>query len=320
MKNNNVYRECRGALFLAELEKATGYNCSLVNIYDEELLSLFGTDECLKKTNKSDYKINPLLGIDELGTDFMSDLVEKIKPNSFDDLIKVLGLAHSTYGWNENGEKLFDNGAPLNEIFANREDISEMLIKHYNLETETAIQIMQDVRKGKGLTKKQTEILVKKSVPQYIIDSLNKIKYLPSKSHSLIRTVFALCEAYYKIHYPLEFYSVYLSYRAKQFELKTMQNGIDCVLERIKEIKSKKDSGDCQITQKEQKLYNTLMVVAEMEQRGYKFLNIDLYKSDAELFIIDNDRKGLIPPFVAIDGLGTKYATLIAEEVKKLKK
>ena len=43
-----------------------------------------------------------------------------------------------------------------------------------------------------------------------------------------------------------------------------------------------------------------------MWERGFKFGKLDLYRSDSTEFIIDGDT--LIPPFVAMDGLGENVA------------
>ena len=65
---------------------------------------------------------------------------------------------------------------------------------------------------------------------------------------------------------------------------------------------------------KEQDLIGTLEVALEMTARGYKFGSVDLNKSHSKNFTIDEDRKTLIPPFRAIDGLGDTVANNIIEE------
>ena len=57
---------------------------------------------------------------------------------------------------------------------------------------------------------------------------------------------------------------------------------------------------------KEKNLLTVLELALEMTERGFSFQNIDLYKSDANEFIIDGNT--LIPPFNSIPGLGTNAA------------
>ena len=51
-----------------------------------------------------------------------------------------------------------------------------------------------------------------------------------------------------------------------------------------------------------------------MYERGLNFVEIDLYKSDAEKFIVTE--KGLLPPLCTIEGLGESVAQNIVEERK----
>ena len=60
----------------------------------------------------------------------------------------------------------------------------------------------------------------------------------------------------------------------------------------------------------------TLTICLEMAERGFSFSNIDLYKSDASRFLVDEKNKCLIPPFIAIDGLGEAAAVSVIEARK----
>ena len=70
------------------------------------------------------------------------------------------------------------------------------------------------------------------------------------------------------------------------------------------------------VTNKEESLLTTLESAIEMTARGYKFSNIDLYRSDSKNFIVDHETKSLIPPFSAIDGLGEAAAKTVIEARK----
>ena len=64
-------------------------------------------------------------------------------------------------------------------------------------------------------------------------------------------------------------------------------------------------------TDKEDQLLTTLEVVYEFYLRGFSFLPLSIYDSDALKFLPREDK--LLPPFVAIAGLGENAARDIAE-------
>ena len=54
-----------------------------------------------------------------------------------------------------------------------------------------------------------------------------------------------------------------------------------------------------------------------MLARGFQFKNIDIKKSLAKTFYIDEENKSLYLPFMAVDGLGESVANKIIEERAK---
>ena len=55
-----------------------------------------------------------------------------------------------------------------------------------------------------------------------------------------------------------------------------------------------------------------------MLERGYQFLNIDLYRSQATMFVPDHERKGLIPPFCTLHGLGASAGQSVVDARERL--
>ena len=53
-------------------------------------------------------------------------------------------------------------------------------------------------------------------------------------------------------------------------------------------------------------MYSILELVLEMYERGFKFLDVDLYKSHSTKFIVEDG--GIRPPLNSIPGLGTVAA------------
>ena len=153
------------------------------------------------------------LGIPEFGTDFMKDMLLKLKPKSFDDLVQISGLSHGTGIWLDNGENLLNEGRTLCELPALRDDILLQLMQ-YGLEKDSACQIAECVRRGKfyyysDLTFEPVELMRSKNVPEWYIQSLRKIRYLFPKAHAVAYVMNAVRMAWYKINYPKEFASVY---------------------------------------------------------------------------------------------------------------
>ena len=102
---------------------------------------------------------------------------------------------------------------------------------------------------------------------------------------------------------PLAFYAAYFYRRSQKggFDAAMMCHGIDLVKQKIQEIKADEDS-----SAKDEDLFTTLEVCYEYYLRGFDFAPIDLYKSHATKFVIEDGK--LLPPFVAVSGLGESAA------------
>ena len=176
-----------------------------------------------------------------------------------------------------------------------------------------AFTIMERVRKGAWLKISDEErngyiqAMRENNVPDWYIESCGKIKYMFPKAHAAAYVLMALRVAYFKVHHPLYYYCAYFSIRAKAFELKTMSAGLDAVKDRMKDITEKRQRNEA--SNVENDLFTTLEIVNEMLERGFKFGKLDLYRSKATEFFIDGDT--LVPPFVAMDGLGENVAKQI---------
>lgn len=166
---------------------------------------------------------------------------------------------------------------------------------------------MEFVRKGRGLQDEWIEEMKKHGVPDWYIESCKKIKYMFPKAHAAAYVLMAVRIAYFKVHYPIYFYAAYFSVRAADFELDTMVKGSEALKARIEEILSKGNDA----TPKEKSLLTVLEIALEMNERGFSFQKVDLYRSNAKDFIVDGNT--LIPPFNAVDGLGTNAAINIVK-------
>jgi len=128
------------------------------------------------------------------------------------------------------------------------------------------------------------------------------------KAHATAYVLMAMRIAWFKLYKPILFYSAYFSIRATHFDVYAFQGGEYEISKKMDEIE--KDNFR-HATEVEKKLYTVLEVANEMIKRGYKFKSIDIDKSMEKEFVIDEDGKSLILPFITIDGLGLNVAESI---------
>ena len=297
------------------IKELTGINPETIPMDDKEVMSLFTSTKALGVTPEQIECEVGCLGLPEF-TRFVIGIVLETKPTTFAELVKISGLSHGTDVWNGNAQELVRNNVcPFKETIGCRDDIMVYLSNH-GIEPLDAFKIMELVRKGRQKKMKDKwdeykKLLKEKNIPDWYIDSCDKIKYMFPKAHATAYVSAAWRIAWYKINRPIEYYACFFSIKGQAFDLEAMEMGYDKIKERLAELKLKKFG----LTPKEQDLITTLEVALEMTARGLKFGSVDLEKSDSKNFVIDKDT--LIPPFRAIDGLGDVVAQNIVEERKQ---
>ncbi|MGC5324080.1 PolC-type DNA polymerase III [Brevibacillus sp. SYSU BS000544] len=284
------------------LQDLTGLDPKKIPLDDPKTMSIFSTTDALAVTPEQIGTNMGTLGIPEFGTKFVRQMLEDTKPTTFAELVQISGLSHGTDVWLNNAQELIRNGTcKLSDVIGCRDDIMVYLI-YKGLEPSRAFKIMESVRKGKGVNEEDQEEMRNNSVPNWYIDSCQKIKYMFPKAHATAYVMMAVRIAYFKVHHPLEFYATYFTVRADDFDIPLMAKGSSAIKAKIKEIEEK--GHDAQ--PKEKALLTVLEMALEMVERGYKFLNVDLYKSDSQKFLIEDNC--LRAPFNAMPGLGTNAA------------
>jgi DNA polymerase III subunit alpha, Gram-positive type len=247
------------------------------------------------------------LAIPEFGTRFVRQMLEETKPTTFSELVQISGLSHGTDVWLGNANELIYNGTcELKDVIGCRDDIMVYLI-YKGLEPSLAFKIMEFVRKGKGLQDEWIDEMKKHDVPDWYIDSCNKIKYMFPKAHAAAYVLMAVRIAYFKVHHPILFYAAYFTVRADDFDVDAMAKGSKALRTRIEDINAK----GLDAAPKEKSLMTVLEVALEMCERGFSFQRVDLYRSSATEFLVEGD--SLIPPFNSIPGLGTNAALNIVK-------
>ncbi len=291
------------------LEDLTGLDAKEIPLDDKETMSLFTGKEALHL--KSDIKSTVgTLAIPEFGTGFVRQMLLDTKPKTFSDLIRISGLSHGTDVWLGNAQDIVRSGtAPLSGCICTRDDIMLYLIAQ-GVAPKLSFTIMEAVRKGKGLKPEWEEEMRANNVPNWYIDSCNKIQYMFPKAHAAAYVTMAFRIAYCKVHYPLAFYMAYYSVRADDFDAALMANGHSVVKAKIEELSALETK-----TQKDKNVLSILEVCDEMYARGYSFCPIDLYTSDAEKFQ-EVDGK-ILPPLTSMQGLGASAAHSIVEARKE---
>ena len=286
----------------------TGVNPQDVPLGDPETMSLFESPKALGVTEEEINCKTGTLGIPEFGTKFVRGMLIDTKPKTFADLLRISGLSHGTDVWLGNAQTLIENGTiTLKETISTRDSIMIYLINK-GVEKKKSFKIMEKVRKGKGLTEEDIADMKASDVPDWYIESCQKIKYMFTKAHAAAYVMMAFRIAYFKINYPEAYYASYFSVRAcDDFDYSCMCQGIDVARDAIREIQAKGQEA----TAKDKNKQTVLEIVVEFYARGFKFCPIDLYRSDAKNFLPTEE--GLLPPFSSLQGLGVNAAQSIVE-------
>lgn len=293
------------------LQDITGVDPQKIPLDDKETMSIFSSPKALGLTPEQIHSPVGSFGIPEFGTKFVRGMLEDTKPTTFEELLRISGLSHGTDVWLNNAQSLIQAGTiKLDEAICTRDDIMIYLIKK-GMEPKPAFKIMECVRKGKGLTPEQEQLMKENNVPDWYIASCKKIKYMFPKAHAAAYVTMAFRIAWFKVHIPKAYYAAYFSIRAKAFDSDIMCHGKERVKNKMKEIELMGN----QATAKDKDTYDDLEIVFEMYERGLDFLPIDLYASDSKKFLVEDN--GIRPPLNSIPGLGTVAADSIIEARKE---
>ncbi len=246
-------------------------------------------------------------GLPEFGTRFVMKMVEEAKPRSFADLLQISGLSHGTDVWTGNAQDLINDGiCDISHVIGCRDNIMNDLIA-YGVDSALSFQIMESVRKGRGLKPDWEKAMIEAGVPDWYIGSCKKIKYMFPKAHASAYVMSAIRVGWYKVHMPVAFYAAMFTVSNVGLDAEIVmrgKGGVRAEIERIEKLG--KDA-----SQKEQASVAGLQLVNEAYARGIKFLPISLQKSDHKAFLPENGAIRL--PFSSLGGLGENAAQNIIE-------
>ena len=302
---------------LRMLQDLSEIDLTTITFDDEKVMSLLTSPKALGITEEQIECPTGTLGLPELGTKFVINMLVETKPKSFGELVKISGLSHGTDVWAGNASELIkDNVCPFKEVIGCRDDIMVNLM-NWGMEPKKAFKIMEFVRKGKASKDPETwkgyaESMKTVGVPDWYIESCHKIKYMFPKAHACAYVMSALRIAWFKVYHPIWYYTAYFSVRTTDFDIETMIKGYDAIKRKLEELQAK----GFEASNKETSIIDSLKCALEATARGIKFGEVSIYKSDSVNFKIDDDGS-LIPPFRTIDGLGDTVAKTIVEEREK---
>ncbi|MDK2865893.1 MAG: polymerase subunit alpha, Gram-positive type [Clostridiales bacterium] len=291
---------------IKQLEELTGMDVFDIPIGDPDTMKIFTSIETLNIKDPA-YSLDiGSLGIPEFGTKFVRQMLKDTEPKTFSDLVRISGLSHGTDVWLNNAQTLVrENIVTIKDVIATRDDIMNYLLQ-MGLEPLTSFKIMEKVRKGKGLGEQDIIDMKAKDVPDWYIRSCQTIQYMFPKAHAVAYVMMSVRIAYFKVHQPLAFYATYYASKVDDFDAELICKGVEVVRAEMKRLEELEKP-----SKKEQDFASLLEIVDEMYSRGLQMLKVSIKHSDAEKFKIKDGK--LLPPFLALQGVGASAAQAIAE-------
>ena len=294
------------------LEDLTCRDPKTIPFDDVATMSLFYCTDALGVTPEELGATSGTFGIPEFRTPFTRQMIDDTNPDVFSDLVRISGFSHGTDVWLGNAQDLIRSGqCTIKNAISARDDIMMYLI-HHGIDPLLSFKTMEKVRKGKGIDPEVVKKLQDGDIPQWYIDSCQKIKYLFPRAHATAYVMMAYRIAFCKVHYPLAYYAAYFSIRADEFDANVIAKGQDYVGQQIKELEE--IAKEKKLDAKQNATLIVLQLAWEMYLRGYDCENVDIYTSDAEKFIIHE--KSLLPPLASLSGMGVKASQSIVEARK----
>lgn len=292
---------------LRMLQDLTGIDPKTIPLNDPKVISLFTSPKALGVTRDELKCEVGSYGLPEFGTKFVRGMLVDTQPKNFADLVRISGLSHGTDVWLNNAQYFIKSGdTTLKDCISTRDDIMVYLM-YKGVKPKNAFTIMESVRKGKGLTAEHEAEMKRNDVPDWYIESCRRIKYMFPKGHAVAYVMMAVRVAYFKVYYPEAYYATYFTVRADDFDADLICKGESAIEAKLEELYALGNK----VTVKDKGMTTVLELSYELYKRGFKLLKVDIYKSHATKFIIEDGR--IRPPMDALEGVGSNAAKSIME-------
>ncbi len=296
------------------LEDLTGVKMADVPMNDKEVYKMLTSTEPIG-VNPDDIKSKTAtFGIPELGTDFVRQMLVEASPKSFADLIQISGLSHGTDVWNGNAQDLIKNNiCTITDVIGTRDSIMITLIKK-GVDKAEAFRIMEVTRKGKAakdFTQDTEKMLRDNGVEDWYIESCKKIKYMFPKAHAVAYLMAAVRLMWFKKYYPIAFYATYFTVRGEAIDYQSAIKGKAVAIKSLKDVTERLK---IEKVAKDEELRTSLQMVCEMLSRNLEFLPIELGKSSAKKYNIEDGKIRL--PYSSLKGVGESAAISLEETCK----
>ncbi len=291
---------------LHDLEELSGLSSHDISLRDKEVLRIFNGVDALNLQDTRWQLGKGTLGVPEFGTMFTRGILNDVHIGGIEDLVRVSGLSHGTNVWAGNAQDLVKKGTvDFRHVIATREQIM-IYGQQMGLSRAFSFDIMGKVKGGAGLTPEEITTMQEANIPEWYIDSCNKIGYMFPKAHAVAYVLNGFRIAWYKLHAPAAFYAAYFSTKVDTFDTARMCRGLDAVLE---ELQAPREEG--RVKDKESNTLDLMEVVYEMYARGLDFASPDLYHSHPYKFLLTDGK--ILPPLRAINGVGENAAQAISD-------
>ena len=289
---------CSTPTRLHDLQALTGVDPAEIPFDDEKILSLFSSPKALGLTAEDilGYSVG-VLGVPEFDHPYMIKLLSQVQPNRFSDLIRVDALAHGCGAWEPVQELVKNHVCPFPATVCCMDDIWNEL-RHRGVPAETAFGVMRNVQNGRiaeGTYKRWAQWkqeLQTHGVPQWYLHSCEQVSYLASKAHCAAYTMAAWRMAFFKLYYPLEFYTVLLNTMSNRIPSAMLFEGIksfDAYIAQQYPASRVPENAKLFMIQGE-----GVLVVREMYARRFAFCPFDRNIADTEKYKIIDGK--IMPP------------------------
>lgn len=278
---------------LALMEKETGVNAGSIPINSDHVLDSFCSLEALGIEPGSILSLTGVAGIPGFEEDSIQELLPTIRPSSVEELMRVFIMGHCLQSRRGMMLELIEKGiAGIKDVPIFAEDILQKLLDG-GASYDVAYKVMTSIRFGRTMTDEVEKTMRDARLPEWYIDVCKPRDYMFPRAHATPYVTNILKIAWYKQHYPLTFYAVWLTLYAEDAEVEAADFELDIMQLRraILAIRREKMTVEEAAGYRYEDLArkNMLEVLLEMKARKIQILHIERFAKGQGYFVIDGE-------------------------------